>query len=523
MENPSQSNEDHPIHQQDNGNTTDEYAAIFLRDENDNDAEEDDPGLIDDAQAWKLGSMTMYIAPVLFFFTLQSMILQSMMPSVAANWFADCTPSDEVVYNKCKPNYATAQAVSGAVDSVSNLFSFFSAALLGRLSDVYGRRPLLVLTIMVSMLPSLALVLTAGASPIAYYASIILSGILGTSTSGFSAIAIFHSFIADTYTARVRSTHMGVFTAMSALGLVCNPLLGKITKGFDISQAAFLAICICAALVGYIITFVKESLPKSRRNKFAFRRTLNPCAPMRLLTQSSIMRWTSFIYLLMMLPTAGVREIALSYFDEVLNLDGDEAREFSTIFFAMFGGVMFFSMVFVLPIFEYFQVHGTTILLVSQIFNFIHMMLYVSLYLFPYKFIVYLNVAPLIMSSLGNVAATVIVSSAMGMKEQGFALGTLGAVGGLASVVGPFCFSELFAYFSRSPMNFPQAPYVVGALSSCIAVFFCAFSPLRSLEVHSKRLIFSSHSRLYDDMPDLDQEVLPDDSAAPLLPASSSA
>ncbi|GBG29257.1 Hippocampus abundant transcript 1 protein [Hondaea fermentalgiana] len=478
--------------------------------------EPDDPGLRDDTRLCVSGGpSTLHMMPVIFIYTLQSMLLFSMMPSVAANWFAHCDPEEKDL-DQCKPNFPTAQAITGAVDSVSNLCAFFSAALLGRLSDVYGRRPLLVIALLISCLPTVALVVTNGKSPYAYYSSVILAGILGNSNMGTLLMSLFNAYIADIYTVRVRTSQLGLLGGLAALGLVLGPVLAGVTSKLSVAQVALLTLGVNAALMVYIMTVVKESLPVVRRNKFTMGRTLNPLAPLKLLTQSSIMRWVALLYFLAMLPEAGVREIMLSYCDEVLDLDQAGAREFGAFIFATLGAMGFCVNVFVLPALERAKVHSSTILSISQVCNSLHMVIYASLHFFPYRGVVFANTLPTAFAMLINVSSNMLISSAMGASEQGFALGTLAAVGGLASVVGPFTFSQAFAYFSRT-LNAPQVPFVAGSVIAAVAAILSIFGPLRELESTSKRILAPSHSRLYEEHPDLRDDVVSSDIEEPLL------
>ena len=116
---------------------------------------------------------------------------------------------------------------------------FLGAPLLGRLSDRHGRRPVLLLTLLGSVLSyllmgfasSLALLIVARA----------LAGLFGGS------IAAAQAYIADVTIPAERSKFMGILGAAIGMGFVVGPAIGSLSATYGATTPAFVASGLCAA------------------------------------------------------------------------------------------------------------------------------------------------------------------------------------------------------------------------------------------------------------------------------------
>jgi len=468
-----------------------------------------------DPSCFSKGASTWKLLPFILINSLQTMLIYSMVPELAASWFQHCDPplegnSTVPVTDTCKPNYETAQAIAGIVDSTRNLLAFFVAALIGRLSDVHGRKPMMMLGTLTSALPTFALFLTNAESPAAYYLACILAGLFGAGSSGGAFNSVVNAFVADVYSTDERAAQFGLLIAISSLGLTFNPVLGLLTRNLGARDVCLVSLTLMLIGFLYIVFLIPESLPLSRRNKFSWERTMNPLAPLKLLSQSSIMRWVALVMLLATSAEAGVREIALFYCDKVLGLEKEDARQFNLQLFAMIGIMMFLTSTLFLRVFLAFNMRGSTLLVIGQCNNAIHITVYILLHFFPHKWLIFSNALPTAFTIISVVAASTIISTSMGPQEQGFALGTLAACSGVADVFGPLLYSQLFSYFSAK-YAMPQAPFLLGLFFALLAAVITIASPIRSLEKKPRRRLLTSHSRLYEENPDLEDDTVPDD------------
>lgn len=147
--------------------------------------------------------------------------------------------------------------------TLSALFASFSLAqflatpVIGRLSDAYGRRPALLLSILGT---SISLALFASAQSIwQLFVSRILDGITG----GNNAVA--QAVIADTIEGPERAKAFGMLGAAFGVGFLLGPAIGGLLSEWHLSAPFWFAsaLALGATVFGYF--FLNESLPKAER------------------------------------------------------------------------------------------------------------------------------------------------------------------------------------------------------------------------------------------------------------------
>lgn len=143
--------------------------------------------------------------------------------------------------------------------STFSLFQFFSAPIMGRLSDSYGRRPLLI----ISQLSTFISFLVLGFSNSLFwiFTSRIIDGLLG---SNFS---IAQAYLSDISAEEDRSKVFGYSGVAFGLGFLVGPAIGGFLSQFGYSVPSFLAAFI--SLVTILITwfFLPETIEKQREFK----------------------------------------------------------------------------------------------------------------------------------------------------------------------------------------------------------------------------------------------------------------
>src|SRR5215211_5144877 len=148
---------------------------------------------------------------------------------------------------------------------------FFAAPLLGKLSDRYGRRPVLLISILGSAL-GYFLFGIGGALWVLF-----LSRLIDGFTAGNASTA--SAYIADVTPPQDRAKTYGFIGMAWGLGFVLGPLLGGLLSEISLNAPAYAAgiLSLLSAVVGYFI--LPESLPKEKREKTPLRLAdLNPFA-----------------------------------------------------------------------------------------------------------------------------------------------------------------------------------------------------------------------------------------------------
>lgn len=143
----------------------------------------------------------------------------------------------------------------GLITAAYSFFQILSAPILGDLSDKYGRRPVLMVSIFGTAV-SFLLLGFANSIPMLFLSRII-DGITGGNISTAQA------YIADITTEKNRTQGMGFMMAAFSLGLVLGPALGGLLSVYGYSVPAFVAAGV--AMIATIGTFF--FLPESYRAK----------------------------------------------------------------------------------------------------------------------------------------------------------------------------------------------------------------------------------------------------------------
>src|ERR1700761_3565665 len=157
------------------------------------------------------------------------------------------------------------------------LMQFICAPLIGSLSDRFGRRPVLVLSL--AML-GVDYLITGLAPTIAWlFIGRFLSGIAG------AAYPTANAYIADISPPEKRAANFGLVGAAFGLGFVLGPALGGfVGEHFGLRAPFFVAagLSFANALFGLIV--LKESLPPERRRTFEIWRA-NPLGSLKALSR----------------------------------------------------------------------------------------------------------------------------------------------------------------------------------------------------------------------------------------------
>src|SRR5687768_14593926 len=148
---------------------------------------------------------------------------------------------------------------------------FFFAPIMGNLSDRYGRRPVLLFSLLgfgidylfLSFAPTLGWL----------FVGRIISGITGASFTTASA------YIADISTPQNRAQNFGMIGAAFGLGFIIGPVLGGLLGSFGPRVPFMVAagLSLLNTVYGYFV--LPESLPKANRRKFEWKRA-NPLGSM---------------------------------------------------------------------------------------------------------------------------------------------------------------------------------------------------------------------------------------------------
>jgi MFS transporter, DHA1 family, tetracycline resistance protein len=184
------------------------------------------------------------------------------------------------------------------------LMQFFCSPLLGALSDRFGRRPVLLISmaghgldyILMAVAPNL----------IWLFVGRVISGITAAS------FGTAYAYIADVTEPEKRAQNFGVVGAAFGVGFVLGPALGGILGAYDPRLPFWVAAGFSLANAAYGYLFVPESLPPERRMAFSLARA-NPVGSLKLLRRRPELLGLAGVTFLHQLAHASLPAIAVLY------------------------------------------------------------------------------------------------------------------------------------------------------------------------------------------------------------------
>ncbi|AFZ67702.1 TCR/Tet family MFS transporter [Deinococcus peraridilitoris] len=170
----------------------------------------------------------------------------------------------------------------GILTAVYAAMQFLFAPLLGALSDRFGRRPVLLLSIFGLGLDYLLLYF---APTLAWlFVGRVLAGITGAS------MAVVNAYVADVTPPEQRAKSYGLLGAMFGLGFIIGPVVGGFLGNIDLRLpfAAAAGLALVNALYGLFV--LPESLRPEHRNARIGVRNLSPLVSLAALTRYPLVR-----------------------------------------------------------------------------------------------------------------------------------------------------------------------------------------------------------------------------------------
>jgi MFS transporter, DHA1 family, tetracycline resistance protein len=164
----------------------------------------------------------------------------------------------------------------GVVTFTFGLANFFASPILGALSDAYGRRPVLLLGFC-----GLAFSFLATALATELWMLIAVRLVSGGMQANMS---VSNAYVADITPPEDRARRFGMLGAMFGIGFILGPVMGGLLGAIDLRLPFFVAgsLALLNLLYGYFV--LPESLPAERRRAFAWK-SANPVSSLRGLAQ----------------------------------------------------------------------------------------------------------------------------------------------------------------------------------------------------------------------------------------------
>lgn len=340
--------------------------------------------------------------------------------------------------------------------SVFAIAQFLFAPVIGNLSDKYGRRPVLLLSLFGFGIDYIILALAPAYGWL--FVGRVIAGITGASFTTATA------YIADVSTDETsRAKNFGLIGAAFGLGFVLGPALGGFLAHWGIRAPFYAAAALCLLNCVYGYFFLPESLSKENRRPFEWRRA-NPFGSLKFLTRHR-----------------EIGGLALSFFLIYLGAQAVQGNwNFFTIYRFNWSEKMVGISLAVVGVLVGAVQAGLTRVVNPKIGNeksiYLGLSLYtVGLVLFAFATQGWMMFAFLVPYCLGGICGPSlqsVISGHVPRNQQGELQGALTSLMSLTAIIGPLMMNSTFAYFTtdKAPFYFPGIHFLIGAVCMLLSI-----------------------------------------------------
>ena len=357
-----------------------------------------------------------------------------------------------------------ASRYSGWLTFAYATMQFIFAPLLGNLSDRYGRRPVLLLSLFGLGIDYIFLALAPSIGWL--FLGRIIAGLGGASFTTATA------YIADISTPQNRAQNFGMVGAAFGVGFILGPVIGGLLVEFGLRVpfmvAAILSLLNCA--YGYFV--LPESLSLENRRAFDWKRA-NPLSSIKQLKQYPAVSGLVISYFLIYLATNSVQStwsfFTIQQFSWNAKMIGLSLGLVGLLVGIVQGGLIRF----INP------------LLGNKRSVYIGMALYtIGLVLFSFasqSWMMFVFLVPYCLGGICGPAIQSIISGQVPSNQQGELQGGLTSIMSLTNIIGPIVMTSLFSYFTQptASFHFAGASFFLGSILMAFSLLF-AYLALRN-------------------------------------------
>ena len=338
---------------------------------------------------------------------------------------------------------------------------FIFAPIIGNLSDQFGRRPVILMSLFFFAIDYIFLALAPTVGWL--FVGRIIAGITGASISTASA------YIADISTKENKAKNFGMIGAAFGIGFIIGPVIGGILGQYG-SRVPFIAsavLCFVNFAYGYFI--LPESLSIEKRRKFDWRLANPVGAILRLKKYPQII----LLVLAVFLMYVGHNAIHGNWNYFVIYQFGWDERmigfSLGTIGFLVAlvqGGLIRW----VTP-----KIGNAKSIITGLVLTATGLFLFSSA---TEGWMMFVFLIPYCLGGIAGPALQAIITENVPANEQGQMQGTLASLNSATAIIGPLLMSNVFFYFThdQAPFLFPGAPFFLGGILILIALFVVLYN-----------------------------------------------
>ena len=345
---------------------------------------------------------------------------------------------------------ANAAVIGGYLVFTYAFMQFVFSPVLGNLSDRFGRRPILLASLVGLTFDYLMMSI----APVVWYLFIgrVIAGCAG------AAVATATAYMADITPPHKRTQRFGLIGAAFGLGFIIGPVIGGELGEFGARVPFFAAAGLAFANFLFGLLVLPESLPKHSRRKFDIRRA-NPFGAVLALKQYPVVLWLLAVLFAFSLAAQALPTV-FSYFTvEVFRFTSSNIGRALGAFGIGFAICQAF---LVGPLVKRVGEPPVAILgLLAAIVAFAGVA-FTDQVFYLYVFIMIGAISGLAAPAINGVLSRQVPDNAQGELQ-----GAVNAANSLATIIGPLAATQIFSYFTHaadSPGYFPGAPFLAAAI-----------------------------------------------------------
>ena len=365
---------------------------------------------------------------------------------------------------------AEAAVWGGILASIFAVMQFICGPILGSLSDTFGRRPVILVSLIFMAFDYIIMGLATSVWMLLF--GRVLGGITASTHSTAAA------YVADISSSEQKAARFGYIGAGFGIGFVLGPIIGGLLGEIGPRIPFFAAAIVSALNAAACYFFLPESLKNKNVKQFLLR-NINPFNTFKVITKFDSLKVFLLVFLLYSISTAVYAAIWPYFTAERFSWSPGMIGLSLTVYglcFAFIQGVL------VQPTINLIGRYNTVLLGFGTE---IVAMVLIAIITNGWFLIALTPLASL--GVIGQPALTALMSDQVDERNQGSLQGVISSLTALSMIITPLSMTWILAQFSNqsSEIYFPGAPFIASAilLTICVSVFL--FWAPKNLQVRS--------------------------------------
>lgn len=365
--------------------------------------------------------------------------------------------SASLISEVCHVGINEATKYNGWLLSVYAIMQFVFSPILGTLSDRYGRKPVLLLSLFGLGINYIFLAFSTSLSML--FLGRLIAGACGASlTTAFA-------YVADVSVPERRAQDFGIIGSAIGIGFIIGPVVGGIFSQFGTRVPFYIAAGLSLVNFMYGFSVLPESLKKENIRPFNLKRS-NPFAAFLHLKNNHTNRSLLISMFLIYLAGQSLPSLWPFYTKYVFHWS-DLQIGYSLAFVGLMMALVKSQMIHLTQ----HQFGTSKSVYIGLLFNF------VGLILFSYSSQTWMLYVTIIIYCFGGIAPPILqslISKEAADNEQGEIQGVITSLLYLSNILSPLIMTHLFHFFTseRLSINYPGVPFSVAAVVIVLAFVF---------------------------------------------------